>query len=163
MPNQANAYNFHLPSEPSELCLQARRQFLELVSRTKPEVISDLWVQGFPEFKRAVVRHFAKELTEGIEDINGYFADQQKQYLDDPNSNYVYLLHRKLEEATGARPYSSFEVLAERPDLKPKVDQVLQQFLVAIQNVGCTHFVRQKVKTLPWSIEKSCCFRLDRC
>jgi hypothetical protein len=29
--------------------------------------------------------------------------------------------------------------------------------------LGCTHFVRQKVKTLPWPIEKSCCFRLDRC
>jgi len=30
-------------------------------------------------------------------------------------------------------------------------------------SVGCTPFVRQKVKTLPRPIEKSCCLRLDRC
>ena len=29
--------------------------------------------------------------------------------------------------------------------------------------VGCTPYVRQKVKTLPWPTEKGACFRLDHC
>ena len=29
--------------------------------------------------------------------------------------------------------------------------------------LGCTPFVRQKVKTLPWPSEKGTCFRLDHC
>jgi hypothetical protein len=39
-----------------------------------------------------------------------------------------------------------------------------QAELVMLEEVslGCTHFVRLKVKTLPWSIEKGACFRLDR-
>ena len=35
---------------------------------------------------------------------------------------------------------------------------------VLISNeMGCTPYVRQKVKTHPWPFEKSCCFRLDHC
>lgn len=147
MPNQENAYSFHVSDEPSELCLQARTQFLVLVSRFKPQVISDLWENGFAEFKRAVVRHFANELTEGIEDIKGYFDDQQKRYLEDPNSSYVHLLHRKLEEVTGARPYCSFDVLAERPDLRQKVDQVIKQFLIAIQDALLVKLIQSKLTT----------------
>jgi uncharacterized protein YydD (DUF2326 family) len=37
------------------------------------------------------------------------------------------------------------------------------RFFLFKHQVGCTHFVRQKVKTLPWPIEKGACLRLDRC
>jgi hypothetical protein len=35
--------------------------------------------------------------------------------------------------------------------------------LVGDPKMGCTPYVRQKVKTLPWPIGKAACFRLDRC
>jgi hypothetical protein len=49
------------------------------------------------------------------------------------------------------------------------------QYFITVKNVsdrsvrgyslglGCTPFVRQKVKTLPQPVENSCCFRLDHC
>src|SRR3989442_15138770 len=104
MSNQSKAYSFHLANEPSELCVQARTQFLESVMRLKPQVVADLWDTAFPVFKLAVIRRFGKEILDGIEDIEGYFDERQKKYLQDPDSHYFHLLHRKLEEATGARP-----------------------------------------------------------
>src|SRR6266849_4836436 len=129
MSNQSKPYGFHLANEPSELCLQARSQFLESVMRLKPQVVADLWNKAFQEFKLAVIRRFAKEILDGIEDIGAYFDEQQKQYLEglqDQDSHNFHLLHRKLEEATGARPYSAFELLSERPELREKIDEVIQ-------------------------------------
>src|SRR5213079_785564 len=100
MSNQSKPYSFHLADEPSELCLQARTQFLESVLRLKPQVVADLWDKAFPEFKLAVIRRFDKEILDGIEDIRGYLDEQQKKYLEDlqdQDSHYFHLLHRKLE------------------------------------------------------------------
>lgn len=150
MSNHSKPYGFHLADEPSELCLQARAQFLESVLRLKPQVVADLWGKAFPEFKLAVIRRFAKEIMDGIEDIQGYFAAQQKKYLEDlqdQDSHYFHLLHRKLEEATGARPYRAFELLSVRPDLKEKISEVSQHFLVAFQNAAMVKSIQSKVIT----------------
>lgn len=109
-----------MANDPSELSRQARTEFLESVLRLKPQVVADLWDKAFPEFKLAVVRRFAKEIWDGTEDIYAYLNERQKKYLEDPDSHYLHLLHRKLEAATGARPYEAFELLSERPGVKGK-------------------------------------------
>src|SRR4051794_28618008 len=102
MSKESKAYAVHLPNEPSELCFQARAQFLEYIARLKPQVIADLWNSVFPEFRMAVIRRFAKEVFEGIDDLDAHVKEKQKKYFEDPDSNYVHLLHRRLEQATGA-------------------------------------------------------------
>ncbi|HEY0763697.1 MAG TPA: hypothetical protein VGD61_15095 [Pyrinomonadaceae bacterium] len=148
MSNQSKPYSFHPVGEPSELCLQARAQFLESVLRLKPQVVADLWGKAFPEFKLAVIRRFAKEILNGIEDIGRYFEEQQNKFLEDlqdQDSNYFHLLHRKLEETTGARPYGAFELLSERPDLKEKINEVIQHFLIGFQNASVVKLIQSKL------------------
>jgi hypothetical protein len=147
MTNNQKPYSFHLATEPSELCLQARTQFLEFVLRLKPQVVADLWDKAFPKFKLAVIRRFAKEILDGIEDIGAYFDEQQKKYLEDQDSHYIHLLQRKLEQATGARPYGAFELLSERPALKEKINEVIQQYLAAIQNAIVVKLIQSKLTT----------------
>jgi hypothetical protein len=150
MSNQSKPYSFHLADEPSELCLQARTQFLESVLRLRPQVVADLWDTAFPEFKLAVIRRFAKEIVDGIEDIEAYFEEQGKKHLQDlqdRNSHHYHLLHRKLEAATGARPYSAFELLSERPELKEKINEVIQYYLGAFQNGLVVKLIQSKVTT----------------
>src|SRR6266478_1912722 len=55
MSKQSKVLNFHMANEPSELCLQARTEFLEYIMRLKPQVVADLWEKAFPVFKLAVV------------------------------------------------------------------------------------------------------------
>lgn len=148
MANQSKPYNFHLATEPSELCLQARAQFLEAILRFKPQVVADLWDKAFAKFKLAVIRRFAKEISDGIEDIGAYFDEQQKKYLEDlqdQNSHHFHLLHRKLEEATGAGPYAAFELQAERPALKEKINEVIQHCLAAFQNGIVVKLIQRKL------------------
>ncbi|HXM35411.1 MAG TPA: hypothetical protein VN920_09510 [Pyrinomonadaceae bacterium] len=150
MSNQSKPYSFHLADQPSELSLQARTQFLESVLRLKPQVVADLWDTAFPEFKRAVIRRFAKEILDGIEDIEAYFDEKRKKHLQDlqdRNSHHFHLLHRKLEEATGARPYSAFELLSERPELKEKVNEVIQHYLAAFENGLVVKLIQSKLTT----------------
>jgi uncharacterized protein (DUF433 family) len=147
MSNQPKAYSFHLANEPSELSLQARTRFLESVLQLRPQVVADLWDKAFPEFKLAVVRRFAKEIWDGTEDIVAYLDERQKKYLKDPDSHYYHLLHRKLEEATGARPYQAFELLSERPELKEKIDAVIQHYLLAFQNGLLVKLIQSKLTT----------------
>ena len=137
------------------LCLQARVQFLESILRLKPHVVADLWDKAFPKFKLAVIRRFAKEILNGIEDFGGYFDTQQKKYLEDlqdQNSHYFHLLHRKLEETTGARPYGACELLSERPDLKEKINEVIQHFLAAFQNAFVVKLIQSKL-TIEFGID----------
>ena len=147
MSNQSKPYSFHVANEPSELCLQARTQFLESVLRLKPLVVADLWDKAFSKFKLAVIRRFAKEILDGIEDIGAHFDQQQKKYLEDQDSHYIHLLQRKLEEATGARPYGAFELLSERPALQEKINEVIQQYLAAIQNAIVVKLIQSKLTT----------------
>src|SRR5437016_1214285 len=105
MSNQSKALVFHVANEPSESCFQARVEFLNCVALHRPQVVSDLWEKALPEFKLAIVRHFRDEISEDVADIKEYFSAQQKKYLEDPNSHYVHLLHRRLEAATGAPPH----------------------------------------------------------
>lgn len=150
MSNHSKPYGFHLADEPSELCLQARAQFLESVLRLKPQVVADLWAKAFPEFKLTVIRRFAKEIMDGIENIQVYFDEQQKKYLEDlqnQDSHYFHLLHRRLEEATGARPYGAFELLSVQPDLKETINEVIQHFLVAFQNATLVKLIQSKLIT----------------
>lgn len=147
MSKQSTAYSFHVAYEPSELCLQARTQFLEFIQRLKPHVIADLWTTAFPEFRLAVIRRFGKEIMDGIEDVKGYFEEKQKKYLEDRDSHYFHLLHRKLEEATGAQPYGAFELLSERPQLKEKIDEVIQQYAVAFHNGLVVKLIQSKLTT----------------
>jgi hypothetical protein len=145
--NESKAYSFHLADEPSELCLQARTHFLESVLRLKPQVVADLWDTAFPKFKLAVIRRFAKEILDGIEDIETYFNEQQKKHLEDRESHYFHLLHRKLEEATGARPYSALELLSERPELKEKITQVIRTYVAAFQDGLAVKLIQSKLTT----------------
>ena len=148
MSNQSKPYSFHLANEPSELCLQARRQFLESVLRLKPQAVADLWDNAFPKFKLAVIRRFSKEILDGIEDIGAYFDEQQKKYLEalqDQDSHYFHMFHRRLEEATGARPYEAFKLLSERPVLKETISEVFQHFLAAFQNGLVVKLIQSKL------------------
>jgi hypothetical protein len=147
MSKQSKPYSYHVANEPSELCLQARTQFLESVLRLKPQVVADLWNKPFPKFKLAVIRRFAQEILDGIEDIGAYFNEQQKEYLEDQDSPYIHLLQRKLEEATGARPYGAFELLSERPALKEKINEVIQYYVAAIQNGIVVKVIQTKLTT----------------
>jgi hypothetical protein len=147
MSNESKVYSFHLSDEPSELCFQARTQFLESVLRFKPQVVADLWNTAFSAFKHAVIRRFAKEILDGIEDIEAYFDDKQKKYLEDQESHYFHLLHRKLEEATGARPYTAFELVSKRPELKEKINEVIRTYVAAFQNGLAVKLIQSKVTT----------------
>jgi hypothetical protein len=147
MTNNQKPYSFHLATEPSELCLEARTQFLEFVLRLKPQVVADLWDKAFPKFKLSVIRRFAKEILDGVEDIGAHFDQQQKKYLEDQDSHYIHLLQRKLEQATGARPYGAFELLSERAALKEKINEVIQQYLAVIQNAIVVKLIQSKLTT----------------
>jgi hypothetical protein len=147
MSNQSKPCGFHLATEPSELCIQARTQLLEFIVRLKPQVIADLWSAVFPKFKLAVVRRFGKEILDGIDDIDAYLNERQKKYLEDQDSHYFHLLHRKLEETTGARPYGAFELLTERPELQKKINEVIQHFVTAFQTGLLVKLIQSKLTT----------------
>lgn len=145
MPKKSKVYSLHLANEPSELCLHARTQFLEVIVRLKPQVVADLWETVFPAFKVAVIRRFANEIFDGIEDISGYFDEQQKKHLQDPDSTYFHLLQRRLEQATGAPPYGAFEALSEQPELKEKINEVIRDYVAAFQDGLAVKLIQNKL------------------
>ena len=149
MSKQSKAYAVHLANEPSELCFQARAQFLEYIARLKPQVIADLWDSVFPEFRWAVIRRFPKEVFEGISDLDAYFKEKQKKYFEDPDSNYVHLLHRRLEQATGAPPYRAMAQLRNQPELQVKVNEVVQRYCAAVHNALVAELIQSKLITEP--------------
>jgi hypothetical protein len=147
VPKKSKVYSHHLANEPSELCLHTRTQFLEVIVRLKPQVVADLWETAFPAFKLAVIRRFAKEIFNGIEDVSGYFDEQQKKHLHDPDSTYFHLLQRRLEQATGAPPYGAFAVLSEKPELKDKVNEVIRDYVAAFQEGLAVKLIQSKLTT----------------
>jgi hypothetical protein len=89
-------------------------------------------------------------MRQPLSHIAGYFDEQQKKYLQDlqnQDSPYFHLLHRKLEETTGARPYGAFELLSERPELKEKIDGVIQHYLTAFQKALVVKLIQSKLTT----------------
>lgn len=144
---KSKVYSLHLANELSELCLHARTQFLEVILRLKPQVVADLWATAFPAFKLAVIRRFAKEIFDGIEDISSYFDEQHKKHLQDRDSTYFHLLQRRLEQATGALPNGAFEVLSKQPGLKDKINEVIRNYVAAFQDGLAVKLIQNKLTT----------------
>ncbi len=152
MSKQSKAYAVHLADERSELCFQARAQFLEDIARLKPQVIAGLWDRVFPEFRWAVIRRFRKEVFDGIDDIKAYFEEKQKKYFEDPDSNYVHLLNRRLEQVTGAPPYRAMEQLSKQPELQVKVNEVILRYGLAVHNALIAQLIQSKLLS-EWGVD----------
>src|SRR6266404_3303824 len=83
-----------LPGEFAASRLHSRVDFLRLVLRLRPHVVTDLWERALPEFKLVVLRHFHQEIFADLESDLDCLKSKQEELLDASREHADFLTER---------------------------------------------------------------------